>query len=149
MNSLLEKWSQCQRLPPMWTSLCLHQITYRRSCKFLLPSANNWVPKRFENLKLKIRHIFPSFSQLENGCSGVFVMVVSSRSPRVCCYGRSGNSFLIFQKINSFTEWFLISSDILASCGLKGNAADWERKPGWKTWLSGILLVKRQPSFFF
>ncbi|XP_028204189.1 uncharacterized protein LOC114388053 [Glycine soja] len=45
-----------------------------------------------------------SVFHLENGCSGVFVMVVSSRSPKVSFYGTDGQNKSSFFPFSGVTE---------------------------------------------
>lgn len=63
------------------------------------------------------------FSQLENGCSGVFVMIVSSSSPKVCRKPKFQYFFLCIKKfIYEVVPLFLL--DILESCWLEGHTTN-------------------------
>ncbi|KAK9274285.1 hypothetical protein L1049_019099 [Liquidambar formosana] len=62
-----------------------------------------------------------SLFKLENGCSGVFVMVVSTRSPKAC--GKVILYFIVLPHASIVLThlWNLVPLDNLASCWLKGN----------------------------
>lgn len=77
-------------------------------------------------------------SQLENGCSGVFVMVVSSRSPKACsktwvfCFlPRFGLITIVY-----ITEFCFL--DIMESRRIKRYCSTWAWSRRWPTWLHGL-----------
>ncbi|XP_038724786.1 uncharacterized protein YMR315W isoform X4 [Tripterygium wilfordii] len=64
--------------------------------------------------------------QLDNGCSGVFTMVVSSRSPKVSFYGADGNCKSFFYGFSGVTEELKTFVHDISGVALKGSGYETE-----------------------